>query len=58
MSKLLDLPQPPVTILKGSMVSYKKTVMRVVRLFNNTCGEQIGEQIDGEQIADVVDTVY
>ena len=30
--------------------SYKKTVMRVVRVFNNACGEQIGEQISGEQI--------
>ena len=29
--------------------------MRVVRLFNNACGEQIGEQIGGEQITVLVD---
>ena len=34
----------------GGIESYKKTVMRAVRLFNNACGEQIGEQTGGEQI--------
>ena len=34
----------------GGIESYKKTVMRAVRLFNNACGEQIGEQIGGEKI--------
>ena len=30
-------------------MSYKKTVMRVVILLNDTLGELIGEQIGGEQ---------
>ena len=38
------------TILKwGGIESHKKTIMRVIRLFNNAYGEQIGEQIGGEQ---------
>ena len=35
-------------------MNYKKTVMRAVRVFNNTCGEKIGEQIGGEQITVVI----
>ena len=38
----------------GGIESYKKTVMRAVSLFNNACGEQIGEQIGGEQITALV----
>ena len=30
--------------------------MRAVRLFNNACGEQIGEQIGGEQITVLIRT--
>ena len=37
-------------------MSYKKTVIRVVRLFNNTCGEKIGEQIGGEKITVLLGT--
>ena len=29
-------------------------VMRAVRLFNNACSEQIGEQIGGEQITALI----
>ena len=35
-------------------MSYKKTVMRAARLVNKTYGEQIGEQIGGEQITVVI----
>ena len=35
-------------------MKYKKTVIRAVILFNKTCGEQIDEQIGGEQIINVI----
>ena len=38
--------------------SYKKPVMRFVRLFNNACGEQISEQIGGEQITVLIYSVF
>ena len=40
----------------GGIESYKKTVMRAVRLFNNACGEKIGEQIGGEKITVLLPT--
>ena len=45
------------TILKKGgwgIVSYKKTGIRAVRLFNKICGEQIGDQKGGEQIIVVI----
>ena len=35
-------------------MSYKKTVMRAVRLFNKTCGEKFGEKIGGDLITVVI----
>ena len=39
-------------------MNYKKSVTRATILFNKTLGEQIGEQIGGEQITVVLPWVY